>query len=271
MPRRRMLDPDFWSDGRVKHLTPIERLFFLGIVSHADDEGRIQANPAFLRSIIFPYDDFTLDQIAEMRTHILETNPNVLLYTNSEEEYIYFKKWSRYQKPSHPQPSKLPKPLELQESVQEPIQESVPEIVPEQNQPHTGTIPSQVSQGQSSQGKERLVKGQVRAVQEDFTEFLDNEKDLTDFMTTTLTKYMPRGPTQLMPVIKKLWLQATGLEMSGLVFQLIYSALKNYPMPVLAKSLVKAVKYSPGKTKPANYIQAIFDEQMKEYEKERPP
>jgi hypothetical protein len=259
-----MIDPDFWNDGRVKRLSPTERLLFIGMVSHADDEGRLLADPAFLRSKIFPYDDFTLEDIKSMRDHILKTNPNLQLYQNAGEDYLYFRKWPRYQKPSHPQPSKLPQPPELLE----PVQEQSQEPIPEQDQPQTRTIPSQVRLGQSSLGKVRL--GKVRAVPEDFTEFLHSEKDLTDFMTTTLTEYMPRGPTQVMPVIQKLWLQA-GREMSKDVFQVVYSSLQKYPIPVLAKSLVKAVKYSPGKTKPANYIQTVFKEQMKEYEKERPP
>ncbi|GAI96303.1 unnamed protein product, partial [marine sediment metagenome] len=187
------------------------------------------------------------------------------LYQNAGEEYLYFRKWPRYQKPSHPQPSKLPKPPELQEAGQEPVQEPIQE----QDQPQTRTIPTQVRSGQSSLGKVRL--GKVRAVQEDFTEFLHSEKDLTDFMMTTLTEYMPRGPTQVMPVIQKFWIQSTGEEMHGDVFQVVYSSLQKYPIPVLAKSLVKAAKYSPGKTKPANYIVTVFDKQMKEYGKERPP
>ncbi|GAI65612.1 unnamed protein product [marine sediment metagenome] len=264
MPRRRMIDPDFWDDSRVKALSVPERLFLVGMISHADDKGRLLADPAYLRSKIFPYDDFTLEEIKTMRDHIIEANPNVQLYINNGEEYIAFRKWTRYQKPSHPQPSKLPEPPKLQEAVQEQNQEPVQE----QDQPQTRTIPSQVRSGQSSLGKVRL--GKVRAVQEDFTEFLHSEKDLTDFVTTTLTEYMPRGPTQVMPVIQKLWLQA-GREMSKDVFQVVYSSLQKYPIPVLAKSLVKAVKYSPGKTKPANYIQTVFKEQMKEYEKERPP
>ena len=265
MPRRRMIDPDFWNDSRVKRLSPTERLLFIGMVSQADDEGRLLADPAFLRSKIFPYDDFTLEDITSMRDRIVETNPNVHLYQNSGEDYLCFRKWPRYQKPSHPQPSKLPKPPELQEAIPEPKQELGQEL----DQPQTGTIPSQVRSGQSSLGKVRL--GQVRAVQEDFSEFLSSEKDLTDFMTTTLTEYMPRGPTQVMPVIRKLWLQATGKEIDGDSFQVVYSALQKYPIPVLAKSLVKAVKYSPGKTKPANYIKTVFDKQLKEYEKERSP
>jgi len=268
-----MIDPDFWNDGRVKRLSPTERLLFIGMVSHADDEGRLLADPAFLRSKIFPYDDFTLEDITSMRDHILQTNPNLQLYQNAGEDYLYFRKWPRYQKPSHPQPSKLPQPPELQEPVQEeiqePVQEEIQEVIPEQDQSQTGTIPSQVRSGQSSLGKVRV--GQVRAVPEDFTEFLSSEKDLTDFMTTTLTEYMPRGPTQVMPVIRKLWLQATGKEIGGEVFQAVYASLPKYPIPVLAKTLVKSVKYSPGKTNPAKYILTVFDKQMKEYEKERSP
>ncbi|MBA7560204.1 hypothetical protein ES708_01826 [subsurface metagenome] len=251
-----MIDPDFWNDGRVKKLSPIERLLFVGMISYADDEGRLLADPAFLRSKIFPYDDFNLEQIISMRDHVLETNPNLQLYQNSGEEYLCFRKWARYQKPSHPQPSRLPKPpqsQEIQKQVQELIHEPDQELIQEQGQP--------------SQGKVRL--GKVRVVREDFTEFLHSEKDLTDFMTTTLTEYMPRGPTQVMPVIQKLWLQGTGKEMGGEVFQAVYSSLQKYPIPVLAKSLVKAVKYSEGKTKPAKYISTIFEKQMEDYEKGR--
>jgi len=261
VPRRRMIDPDFWNDSRVKRLSPTERLLFIGMISYADDDGRLLADSAFLRSKIFPYDDFTLEAITSMRDHILETNPNLQLYQNAGEDYLYLRKWPRYQKPSHPQSSKLPKPPELQESV--------PEVITEQGQPQDGIIPSQVRLGQSSLGKDRI--GQVREAQEDFTEFLSNEKDLTDFLTTILEKCLPRGPTQTMPVLKKLWLQATRKEMDGDVFPVVYMSLQKYPLPVLAKSLVKGVKYSPGKVKPAKYLQTVFEEQMKEYEKEHPP
>jgi len=175
-----MIDPDFWRDSRTKKLPPVERLFFLGMVNHAADDGRLAADPAYLRSIIFPYDDFTLEEIKAMRNHIVETNPNLQLYENAGEEYLYFRKWSRYQKPSHPQLSKLPEPPQFPERVQEPIQE--------RDQPQTGTVPSQSRSGQSSQGKVSI--GQVSAVLEDFTEFLNSEKDLTDFLTTKLTETM---------------------------------------------------------------------------------
>jgi len=140
MPRRRMIDPDFWLDSRIKELSPAERLLFIGMISRADDEGRLPADPAYLRSQIFPYDDFTLEDIRNMRDHIIEVNPNVQLYTNAGEEYIYLRKWSRYQKPSHPQPSRLPKPPESH--VLESFRTNS-EIKPKSFQNAAGTIPSQ--------------------------------------------------------------------------------------------------------------------------------
>lgn len=116
MPRRRMVDPDFWNDSRIKKLSFTERLFFLGMINHADDEGRLLADPAFLRARIFPYDDFSLEDTRVMLDHILKINPNLQLYQNDGENYLSFRNWSRYQKPSHPQPSKLPPPSQFTES-----------------------------------------------------------------------------------------------------------------------------------------------------------
>lgn len=80
MPRRRMISPDFFGDSRIEKLNFAERLFFIGIINHSDDEGRIDADPAYLRCVIFPYDDVSLAQIKVMRDRIVETNPNIQLY-----------------------------------------------------------------------------------------------------------------------------------------------------------------------------------------------
>ncbi|GAI89819.1 unnamed protein product, partial [marine sediment metagenome] len=129
-----------------------------------------------------------------------------------------------------------------------------------------GTIPSQVRSGQSSLGKDRV--GKVRVVPEDFTEFLDSEKDLTDFLTTTLTKYLPSGPTAAVDVLYKLWEQAIGEPMSHPVFSLTFDAVRQYPVPVLARAYAKAAKYKGGKTGSWKYLDKILKEQA---EKEKPP
>ena len=111
MPRRRMIDPDFWTDSKLGKASRDERLLFIGLFSNADDEGRIMAEPAYLKSIIFPYDDdITSSHVKEMRDHLAQINRNVTLYENSGEPYIQLQKWSTHQKPRYPKPSRFPPP-----------------------------------------------------------------------------------------------------------------------------------------------------------------
>ncbi len=268
MPRRRMISPEFWTDRKIGYLTRDERGFIVGCIGQADDEGRLQADPAFLKAEIYKYDD-DLDSAAvkELRDSCLAkmktwpTNHPYLItsYVNSDEEYIFFSNWDDIQKPSHPTKSKLPAPpLELLPL----FSSATPEIVV----PPSRESPSQSSLGQSSLGKVSVVKSS--AVQEDFTKFLDSEKDLTDFLTTTLEKYMPRGPTWAVEVLQQLWTQALGKRLGGTALELTLKVVKMYPVPVLARAYVKAVKYQGGKYDTAKYLDKILKEQM---EKERPP
>lgn len=113
MPRRRMIDPDFWTDSKLGKATRDERLLFIGLFSNADDEGRIMADPPYLKSIIFPYDDdITSSHVREMRDHLAQINSNVILYQNSGEDYIQLKQWDRHQKPRYPKSSKFPPPAD---------------------------------------------------------------------------------------------------------------------------------------------------------------
>ena len=248
MSRRRMIDPGFWSDGKVKKLSITERLLFLGLISHADDEGRLQASPAFLRSIIFPYDDYTLEQISEMLTHITQLNLNVQLYTVEDEDYISFARWARYQKPSHPQPSRFPKP---------PFTESI--------RSENGLKPSQSRSGQSSLGKVRLGQGSSgNDSRNPFSSFPDlTDSDLTDFLTKNLSADQPAGKATIMEQIGKMWQAQFGTKMESSLWQIIYAALATHSPLVLAVSLSKLLKYGAGKTKPHKYFQTVLAEHEK--------
>jgi len=138
-----MLDPSFWTDARIKRLEPIERLFFLGCVSAADDEGRLMADPAFLRSRIFPYDEITTEQIEAVRDQVAKVVPGLVLYSVDGEKYAAFRNWSDYQKPSHAKPSDLPPPPFV------PISSARDEPRPRDS----CGVPSQVRLGKDSIGK----------------------------------------------------------------------------------------------------------------------
>lgn len=45
MPRIRSLKPEFWESEDVEALSPLGRLAFIWLISHADDEGRLRASP----------------------------------------------------------------------------------------------------------------------------------------------------------------------------------------------------------------------------------
>ena len=110
MARKRFIDPNFWTDIEISKLTPMERLLFIGCFSNADDEGRLPGNPAYLRSAIFPYDDISLGDIQGMRDNIIEKCKNLVIYEVDGNEFLAFRKWSRYQSPRYPKPSQFPAP-----------------------------------------------------------------------------------------------------------------------------------------------------------------
>lgn len=80
MPRRRMVDPEIWGDKWFGSLDYFEQIFFIGIISNSDDEGRILADPVYLRSRIFIYKDVSVTEVETMLTKFANTNKNFCLY-----------------------------------------------------------------------------------------------------------------------------------------------------------------------------------------------
>jgi hypothetical protein len=70
MPRIRTVKPEFWQDEKLAPLDPVTRLVFLGLISLADDAGRLLDNVKTIDAFIFPFTDDTarpaLDTLAHM-------------------------------------------------------------------------------------------------------------------------------------------------------------------------------------------------------------
>jgi len=281
MPRRRMIGPEFWTDRYIATLDRNERLLVVGGICNADDEGRLVGHPAYLKAAIFMYDtDLDAPAVEALRDSCLakmaswpSTHPyRFVSYQNSGETYLVFPSWYDIEKPSHPTKSKLPPPPPDSLPI---FSGNPPEIV----EKLSGEPPPQSRSGQSSLGQVSI--GQVSVVREDFTKLLDNEKDLTDFLTKTLTFYMAAGRQRArqdpeatierertsaahwsIPVLEKFWLQATGDKLSGVVWQGAHDALQKYPPDIIALAFVKAGPYGGGKHKSWKYFQTIIDEEM---------
>lgn len=59
MPRNRTVKWRFWGDEKLAPLSPIDRLVFLGVISMADDAGRLLDNERQINAFVFPETDDT--------------------------------------------------------------------------------------------------------------------------------------------------------------------------------------------------------------------
>ena len=109
MARRRMIDPNFWGSEDVSRLSIGARMLLVGMISHADDEGRGRGNPAYLRSMVFPYDDIPTADIRDMLVQIGKWI-SVRLYTVNDQQYYEFANWTKWQRVDKPQQSIIPPP-----------------------------------------------------------------------------------------------------------------------------------------------------------------
>jgi hypothetical protein len=57
MARIRTIKPEFWADEKLAALDALTRLVFLGLISQADDCGRLLDSPKMLNGLLFPYTD----------------------------------------------------------------------------------------------------------------------------------------------------------------------------------------------------------------------
>lgn len=270
MPRRRLLDPSFTDDSEVAQLTRDERLFLVGCLRNADDEGRLSGHRVYLKSGIFMYDeDIDLERMQEIKESVLEKMNSwhcdnvwlLLLYQNSHLEYLYFPNWFAFNKPSHPTPSKIPVPPPRASSSGE-----VPEVLPSPSREAPEALPSPSDLSQVKSGQERA--GKVREIQIDFKNHFQSQSDLTDFMTTKLTESISAARQAgaheeqwAIAVLDEFWKQAVG-KMKSEIFMGGLEALKKYPVPVVARAFVKAGRYQGGKHQKWKYIQTIIDEEM---------
>lgn len=109
MPRKRMIDPEFWSDEEIGKWSRSARLFYIGLWNFADDCGRFKAHSGLLKSQIFPYDNPKGLIISKLKQ---EVSNKIVWYDVNSSQYGYLRNFLKHQRIDRPQPSKLPPPPE---------------------------------------------------------------------------------------------------------------------------------------------------------------
>lgn len=94
--QRRMIYSKIWTSQQVGKLSPIARVLYVGMITLADDEGRLVGDSSYLRGQIFPYDDIAIIEVEEMRNQV-EKMGLIKCYEVDDFEYIQHPNWSEYQ------------------------------------------------------------------------------------------------------------------------------------------------------------------------------
>lgn len=108
MARKRMIDPNIWQSEDFSKLDFFSKLVFIGLFSLADDEGRGRANPTYLKSSIFPYDEVVRTTDVEKSLSQISANMSIVFYEHNESKYYELLNWNKWQKIDRPSPSKIP-------------------------------------------------------------------------------------------------------------------------------------------------------------------
>ncbi len=109
MARKRQIDPGIWTSDQFTEIEPPARLLFIGLISFADDEGRLKGSPKYLKAIIFPGDTMPLEHVTQWRDSIISAGL-AQLYSVNGVDYIWLPTYYKHQYISKRIPSELPGP-----------------------------------------------------------------------------------------------------------------------------------------------------------------
>lgn len=99
MPRIRTIKPEFWSDEKLGPLTAIDRLTFLGLISMADDAGRLLDNVKIIDAFVFPE---TSETCRESLATLSRLGRIIRGKTSSGQAVIQISNWTKHQKVDKP-------------------------------------------------------------------------------------------------------------------------------------------------------------------------
>ena len=133
-PRIRSLKPELWQDEKIGNLSRDARLLFIGLVTMADDEGRLRALPALILGHVFPYDTDALRKLEQWLEEISDSGL-ITRYTVGGTPYVELMGWRKHQVINRPTPSELPPGSLTDHSVSDPGVASEPSLLMRERAP----------------------------------------------------------------------------------------------------------------------------------------
>ncbi len=103
-----MIDPGIWESEDFSKLSIFARLVWIGLFSNADDAGRGKANPAYIKSQIFAYDENVDIQTIKKALEEIEKSMSINFYEVDGKSYYQLQSWDKFQTINRPSPSQIP-------------------------------------------------------------------------------------------------------------------------------------------------------------------
>jgi hypothetical protein len=120
MARIRTIKPDFFTSLTIAELDWDERLTFIGLWTHCDDEGRCVADGRLLKAALWPLDDEVGPDQVEGHLESLQRHGLVQVYEVDGRRYLQVTRWDEHQRINRPTASKLPPPGDVTEPPDDP-------------------------------------------------------------------------------------------------------------------------------------------------------
>ena len=98
MPRKRIIDPDFWIDEIVGKWDFKTMLVYIGLWTLADSNGILEDNTERTQKQLFPYKKTKIDKSMQ----ILKESDKVCPYRAQGKNYLLIKNFKKWQKETHP-------------------------------------------------------------------------------------------------------------------------------------------------------------------------
>lgn len=112
MARIRTIKPKFWDDVKVGKLSRDARLLYIGMWNFCDDLGVIIAEPIWLKSKIFPFDQIQLQQFERFCAELQKLG-FISLFSHNNEKFYYLPKFRNHQVINRPNYEDIYIPKEL--------------------------------------------------------------------------------------------------------------------------------------------------------------
>lgn len=105
-----MIDPKIWQDESFGSLTLHAKVTFIGLFSQADDEGRGNGSPAYLKAVLFPYDTRISVTTINKTLEEIAAKIKIQFYKDKDGSKVYYQiiNWEKWQYIQRPTPSDLP-------------------------------------------------------------------------------------------------------------------------------------------------------------------